>query len=102
MNISHIIMDLLGDAAANYSASQIVNAGIMARQEIEAYCRRQFPEDDVCICYIIARVAVLRLQRIGTDGLASQSYSGVSEAYVDGYPADILAVLNSKRKVKLL
>jgi hypothetical protein len=102
MNLSQVIMDLLGDTANNYTTTQIFNAGFMARNEIETYCRRTFPGEDLCMNYIIARVAVLRLQRIGTDGLASQSYSGVSESYIDGYPADILAVLNMKRKIKVV
>jgi hypothetical protein len=39
---------------------------------------------------------------MNTEGLASQAYSGVSENYIDGYPAEILAVLNRKRKIKVL
>jgi hypothetical protein len=39
---------------------------------------------------------------MNTEGLAAQSYSGVSETYIDGYPAEILAVLNRKRKIKVV
>jgi hypothetical protein len=102
MNLAQIIVEMLGDAANAYTPAQILNAGISARHEVEAYCRRSFPTDDMCMNYLICRIAVIRLQRSGTEGLASQSYSGVSESFIDGYPADILAILNSKRKVKLL
>jgi hypothetical protein len=90
---------LLGDSADNYSDAQISLAYRMALAEVEAYCRRVA---DAELELIAERIAVLKLNRTNTEGLASQSYSGVSESYVDGYPADILAVLNRKRKVKVL
>jgi len=102
MNLLQVITELLGEAASNYTTFQIGEAGMMARQEVEAYCRRTFPGTDTCINYIIARIAVIHLQRIGTDGLASQSYSGVSENFIDGWPADIVAILNMKRKIKVV
>lgn len=89
----------LGDSAGNYTDEQIALALKMASAEVEAYCRRKLdPELEL----IAERIAVIKLNRINTEGLASQSYSGVSESYVDGYPADILAVLNRKRKVKFI
>jgi hypothetical protein len=48
------------------------------------------------------RIAVIKLNRMNSEGLSSQSYSGTSESYIDGYPADILAVLNRKRKIKVV
>nr|DAR99050.1 MAG TPA: PORTAL PROTEIN, 15 PROTEIN, HEAD PROTEIN, VIRAL INFECTION, TAILED.2A [Caudoviricetes sp.] len=42
------------------------------------------------------------MNRINAEGLSSQSYSGNSESYIDGYPADILAALNRKRKIKVV
>lgn len=90
---------LLGEAASNYSDAQINLAYRMALTEVEAYCRRTA---DVELELVAEKIAVLKLNRINTEGLASQSYSGVSESYIDGYPADILAVLNRKRKVKVL
>jgi hypothetical protein len=30
------------------------------------------------------------------------SASGVAETYIDGYPAEIKAILNRKRKIKVL
>lgn len=102
MTLLQVITDLLGEAASNYTTFQIGNAGILARQEVEAYCRRTFPGTDTCMNYIIARIAIIHLQRTGTDGLASQSYSGVSENYIDGWPADIIAILDMKRKIKVV
>jgi hypothetical protein len=51
---------------------------------------------------VAEKIAVIKLNRTNTEGLASQAYSGVSESYIDGYPAEIQAVLNRKRKIKVI
>lgn len=90
---------LLGDAAANYTDAQISLALKMALAEVEEYCNRKA---DVALELVAEKIAVIKLNRSNTEGLASQSYSGVSESYLDGYPAEILAVLNRKRKIKIV
>lgn len=90
---------MLGDAAANYP-NAIINLCIkQATAEIKAYCNRDIDED---LETIVERVAVIKLNRMNSEGLASQGYSGISENYIDGYPQDIMAVLNSKRKLKVV
>ena len=89
----------LGDAAANYTDDQISLALKYAMAEVEDYCNRDL---DYSLELIAARIAVIKLNRSNSEGLASQSYSGSSESYIDGYPADILAVLNRKRKIKVV
>lgn len=90
---------LLGDAAAGYSDAQISLAYKLALAEVEDYCNR---EADATLELLAEKIAVIKLNRINTEGLASQSYSGVSENYIDGYPAEILVVLNRKRKIKIV
>ena len=90
---------LLGEAASNYSDEQIGLALKMSLAEVESYCRRQV---DYELEMVAERIAVIKLNRMNSEGLASQSYSGVSESYVNGYPADIQAILNRKRKLKVL
>ena len=90
---------LLGEAAANYSDAQISLSYKMALSEVEEYCNR---EADTALELIAEKIAVIKLNRINTEGLASQSFSGVSESYIDGYPAEIQAVLNRKRKIKVI
>ena len=90
---------LLGDSASNYSDAQISLAYKMALAEVEAYCKR---EADATLELMAEKIAVIKLNRTNTEGLASQSYSGVSESYIDGYPAEVVAVLNSKRKIKVV
>lgn len=90
---------LLGDAAANYTEEQINLFFDMTVGEIEAYCNRSI---DAELEMIAQRITAIKLIRMGTEGITSQSFSGVSESYLDGYPADIQAVLNRKRKIKVV
>ena len=90
---------MLGEAATNYTDAQIGLALKLASAEVEAYCKREL---DTTLELMAQQIAVIKLNRINTEGLASQGYSGVSESYINGYPADIVAVLNRKRKIKVI
>ena len=90
---------LLGDAAKNYSDAEISLAYKIASAEVEDYCKREL---DTVLELAAEQIAVIKLNRKNTEGLASQSYSGVNESYIDGYPAEIQAILNRKRKVKFI
>lgn len=90
---------LLGAASTRFTDDQIGLCAKMALAEVEGYCNREL---DYELEIIAAKIAIIKLNRLNTEGLASQSYSGVSENYIDGYPADIIAVLNRKRKIKVV
>ena len=88
---------LLGNAASNYTDAQIALAYKIAVAEVEEYCAREL---DTTLELIAEQIAVIKLLRSGTEGLAGQSLSGISETYVNGYPAELQAVLNRKRKIR--
>lgn len=90
---------MLGEAAENFSEAQIELALEMAIAEIEDYCKR---DCDNNLLLVACKMAVVKLNRTNTEGLASQNFSGVSESFIDGYPAEIIATLNAKRKIKTL
>jgi hypothetical protein len=90
---------MLGSAADNYTEAQIGLAAKQALAEVEAYTRRTA---DYELEIVAMKIAIIKLNRTNTEGLASQSYSGVNESYIDGYPAEIVAVLNRKRKIKVV
>lgn len=90
---------LLGDAAANYSSAQIGLCLKMAMAEVQGYCNCEL---DYELEIIAERIAVIKLLKIGTEGLASQSFSGVSENFINGYPQDIMQVLNRKRCIEVM
>ena len=90
---------MLGDAASNFSDDLIALYYKQSLAEVEEYCRR---EADTVLEGIADRIAVIKLNRLNSEGLNSQSYSGVNESYINGYPADIQAILDRKRKIKIL
>ena len=92
---------LLGDAANNYSDALINLRYKQAVAEVETYCNRPL---DIELEMAVEEIVVIKLNRMYTEGLASQSVNGVSESYINGYPAHIQAILDSKRirKVKAL
>lgn len=90
---------LLGDTANNFTDAQIGLALKHSLAEVEAYCNRKL---DYELEVVAEKIAILKLNRMNTEGLASQTYSGVAESYIDGYPAEIVAVLNRKRKIKVV
>ena len=90
---------LLGEAAANYTEPQIALALKIAIAEVEDYTNREL---DLSLELIALQIAKLKLNRLDTEGLASTSLSGISESYINGYPEEIKAVLNRKRKLKVL
>ena len=90
---------MLGDAAANFTDAQLGLALKFALAEVEAYCKRSV---DIELELVAQQMAIVKLNRIGTEGLTAQSFSGVSESFIDGYPAEIQAVLSRKRKIKVV
>lgn len=90
---------LLGDRANNYTDPQINLAYKLACAEVEDYCGREL---DAVLELVSEQIAVIKLNRMGTEGLAAQSFSGVSESYISGYPVEIQQVLNRKRKIKVV
>lgn len=90
---------MLGERVSNYS-DELINLTIkQATAEVETYCNRVL---DIELSLIVEKIVIIKLNRLNTEGVASQSYSGVSESYTNGYPADIMSVLNRKRKLKVI
>lgn len=69
-------------------------------KEVKIYCNRE--DIDVELESVIRRIVIIKLNRMNSEGFSSQSYSGVSESFIDGYPQDIVSILNRKRKLKTL
>ncbi|MBR4419245.1 MAG: hypothetical protein IKT32_00025 [Clostridia bacterium] len=90
---------LLGDSVGNYSEALLELVIKHSLAEVEEYCNR---EADKVLELCALRIAIIKLNRIGTEGLATQNYSGIGESYLNEYPADIISLLNRKRKVKVL
>lgn len=90
---------LLGEAASNFTDAQISLCVKLALAEVEGYCNRPIDTElELAVLYI----AKIKLMRMNSEGLSGQSFSGVSENYIDGYPAEIQALLDRKRKIKVI
>lgn len=48
---------------------------------------------------IVEQMVVYRYNTLGTEGVNSEGYSGVSYSYTNDYPNNILALLKSRRRV---
>lgn len=91
---------LLGERAAGYTDEYLTLLLEQAQTEAMAYTRR----DDVPLGLqaVIPRMALVIANRSGSEGVAAQGFSGVSESYLDGWPADILAVLRRYRRIGVM
>lgn len=90
---------MLGSAAENFTEDAIGLAAQIALMEVEDFCNT---DADAVMMLMAAKIAVQNLLRTGTNGLTSQSFSGVSESYVDGWTDDVKSILMKKRKVKVM
>ena len=47
----------------------------------------------------VVSLSVITVNRIGTEGLASEGYSGVSTSYLDDVPPRVVSILNANRRL---
>ena len=47
----------------------------------------------------VISLSVIAVNRLGTEGLASEGYSGVSTSYLDDVPPRIASILNANRRL---
>ena len=47
----------------------------------------------------VISLSVIAVNRIGTEGLASEGYSGVSTSYLDDVPPRVASILNANRRL---
>lgn len=66
-----------------------------AKAEIADYAKQDY---NTRFDNLAVDIAVIKINRLGSEGLSSQGYSGVTENYLDGYPQDILNRLNNIKK----
>ena len=47
----------------------------------------------------VVSLSVIAVNRIGTEGISSESYSGVSTSYLDDVPPRVASILNANRRL---
>ena len=65
------------------------------KAEVATICKREY---DITFDNVIVDTVVWKLNTLGTDGLAAQSYNGISESYLDNYPITIRKQLSALTK----
>ena len=95
-----ILLGIPEDDASQDSKLNLILSG--TRSRMKALLGRQEPPDT--LNYIITDVAVIRFNRIGSEGLSSHSVEGESLSFSDddfaGYREDIQAYLDSQKETK--
>ena len=92
---------LLGIAANDITKDNLLTMLIDdAIVEVIDYCNLK--QYNTNLDSTVVKMVTQNYNKISNQGIASQSYSGVSETYVDGYSADVMTQLNKNRRVKFL
>ena len=71
-----------------------------AMVEVTGYCNMNLY--DTKLDSTVAKMVIQNYNRASIQGIASESFSGVSESYVNGYTIDVMNVLNKNRRVRFL
>ena len=91
---------LLGESANLFSDNQIEVYIQQAECDFMNCTKRS--EIPAAAVSVINEMVVVKCNRQGTEGLQSQSFSGISDSFLDGYPINIINQINGFRKVKIL
>ena len=84
-NSDELLLDIIRDAIVE--VKDYVNCG--DSEELSPFC-----------ITIVKDLVVLRCNKLGAEGLSSQSASGVSESYEEGIPSNLKAKLRRCRKLR--
>ena len=71
-----------------------------AKTEAVDYCNLSIY--DVKLDSTLVKMVIQTYNKSITQGIATESFSGVSESYINGYTIDVIAMLNKNRKVKFI
>ena len=72
----------------------------LCKEDAYTYCNLK--EYDSELDYIVIQMVIERFNRIGSEGVASQSTSGVSTSYDSFYSEKVERLLNKNRKLRMI
>ncbi|QIW51176.1 phage head-tail connector protein [Lactococcus raffinolactis] len=73
--------------------------GIIDDVTIEVLANTNQPILNTQLESAVISLSVVAVNRIGTEGLASEGYSGVSTSYLDDVPPRVASILNANRRL---
>ena len=101
MEILEKIKLILNIATLDVSKDELLTMLIDdAKTEVVDYCNLSIY--DVKLDSTLVKMVIQTYNKSITQGIASESFSGVSESYINGYTADVISLLNKNRKVKFI
>ena len=71
-----------------------------ATTEAVNYCNLK--EYNIKLDPVITKMVIQNYNKSRVQGVSSEAFSGVTQAYTDGYTKDVIMMLNKNRKVKTL
>lgn len=85
------------NAASNQSDDLLNDLIEETQEEIKEYIHRtDIPQS---LEGSLIELVIIKCNRLGTEGISSESFSGVSTSYIDGFPKDITKKLRKCRKL---
>lgn len=85
------------NSAANQSDELINDLIEETQEEVKAYIHRE--DIPPSLQGVLIELVVIKCNRLGTEGISSESFSGVSTSYINGFPKDIEKKLRKCRKL---
>lgn len=70
------------------------------KAEVLDYCN--LTVYDVKLDSTIVKMVIQNYNKGITQGISTESFSGVSQAYINGYTADVISMLNKNRRMRFL
>ncbi|WGX77596.1 phage head-tail connector protein (plasmid) [Paraclostridium bifermentans] len=67
------------------------------QEDLKGYLNRE--DIPVALNSTLLELIVIKCNRLGTEGISSESFSGVSTSYIDGFSKDVVRKLNRYRKL---
>jgi len=69
-------------------------------QQVLSYCN--LLELPLTMESIVEELVIIRYNKLGSEGLQAESYSGISQTFLSDIPLDIKTQLNAYRKLKTI
>lgn len=92
------LKQLLDIASSDNSRDELLELLLeLSEGEVKSYCGIESIEG---LENTVVEIAVIKFNRRGSEGVASESYSGASYAYIDDYPVHIRSALRRYRKAR--
>ena len=93
------LLDRLKNRLDEVEVSEIKLRAIIDDVTLEVLADTNQSELNAQLESAVISLSVIAVNRIGTEGLASEGYSGVSTSYLDEVPTRVVSILNANRRL---